>query len=131
MKNVKIIGYVENVVDLFFYAKAFICPIFSGAGMKVKIAEALMYGKTIIGTSFACIGYEIDSEVFYLHNTTKSLIECLNHNSIPFFNQKARDLFLKKYDFKQNSFYYKSIKTSYEEWESARTSSCNKKRGGD
>lgn len=35
-----------------------IAPIFDGSGMKTKVAEALMYGKKIIGTPEAFSGYE-------------------------------------------------------------------------
>lgn len=39
-----------------------VMPIFSGSGMKVKTAEALMYGKFLIGTKEAFEGYEIDEK---------------------------------------------------------------------
>ena len=34
-------------------------PIFEGAGMKVKFAEALSYGKVVISTSFGAAGYDV------------------------------------------------------------------------
>ena len=33
-------------------------PIFDGSGMKTKVAEALMYGKKVVGTPEAFSGYE-------------------------------------------------------------------------
>lgn len=39
-------------------AKVVIAPIFDGSGMKTKVAEALMYGKRVIGTTEAFSGYE-------------------------------------------------------------------------
>lgn len=56
---------IHNSVDdlSFFYerANAVICPLFYGGGMKVKVAEALMYGKKIIGTNLAFFGYDAEN----------------------------------------------------------------------
>lgn len=47
-----------------------IAPIFNGAGMKVKVAESLSYGKPVVGTVHAFEGYKICHEVnSYLANT--------------------------------------------------------------
>ena len=35
-----------------------VAPIFSGSGMKTKVAESSGYGKTVFATSEAIIGYE-------------------------------------------------------------------------
>ena len=51
--NVKVIGTVEDVSEYFYRADFVIAPIFEGSGMKLKTAEALMYGKTIFGTTEA------------------------------------------------------------------------------
>jgi polysaccharide biosynthesis protein PslH len=55
--NVRILGRVEDLTALYREAAAFVAPIFSGAGMKVKIAESLMHGCPVIGTPFALRGY--------------------------------------------------------------------------
>ena len=51
-------GYVPDLAAIYYYAIAVVAPIFSGGGMKVKIAEALMHNKIVIASSFAAIGYE-------------------------------------------------------------------------
>jgi len=56
--NLQIQGFVEDLSALYRGASAVIAPIFSGGGMKVKIAEALMHGKLVIASPFAAIGYE-------------------------------------------------------------------------
>jgi hypothetical protein len=56
-KNVEIVGFVDDISPYYANAQAVITPIFSGAGMKIKVAEALSYGKTVIGTPFSFIGY--------------------------------------------------------------------------
>lgn len=57
-KNISIIGSVDDLAPFYANAKLVVTPIFSGAGMKVKIAEALMHGKCVIGSKFSFIGYE-------------------------------------------------------------------------
>jgi len=56
--NVRLIGAVDDLTPWYRGAKAVIAPIFDGSGMKTKVAEALMYGKRIAGTSEAFAGYE-------------------------------------------------------------------------
>jgi polysaccharide biosynthesis protein PslH len=55
--NVRALGRVEDLTALYREACAFVAPIFSGAGMKVKVAEALMHGCPVIGSPFALKGY--------------------------------------------------------------------------
>ena len=56
--NIKVIGAVDSLVPWYLGAHFVIAPIFDGSGMKTKVAEALMYGKKIIGTPEAFSGYE-------------------------------------------------------------------------
>jgi glycosyltransferase involved in cell wall biosynthesis len=56
--RVEVIGPVENLSDWYSFASFVIAPIFDGSGMKTKVAEALMYGKKVVGTPEAFSGYE-------------------------------------------------------------------------
>jgi hypothetical protein len=55
---IEVVGGVESLGDWYLDAAVAIAPIFDGSGMKTKVAEALMYGKRIIGTPEAFSGYE-------------------------------------------------------------------------
>lgn len=55
--NVELIGAVDGLDPWYHKARAVIAPIFDGSGMKTKVAEALMYGKLVIGTPEAFSGY--------------------------------------------------------------------------
>ena len=55
-------GFVNDLTSVYREAMAVVAPIFSGGGMKVKIAEALMHGKLVIASPFAAIGYEACGE---------------------------------------------------------------------
>lgn len=57
-RNVEVIGAVDSLVHWYHNAHFVIAPIFDGSGMKTKVAEALMFGKKIIGTPEAFAGYE-------------------------------------------------------------------------
>lgn len=56
--NVTVIGTVDSLAPWYLGAELVIAPIFDGSGMKTKVAEALMYGKPILGTPEAFAGYE-------------------------------------------------------------------------
>ena len=48
--KVEVVGAVDHLADWYRDAHFVIAPIFDGSGMKTKVAEALMYGKKIVGT---------------------------------------------------------------------------------
>ncbi|MGP9833519.1 glycosyltransferase [Marinobacter sp. NSM] len=57
-ENLIIVGEVESLEDWYYRSSFAIAPIFDGSGMKTKVAESLMYGRPIIATSEAFVGYE-------------------------------------------------------------------------
>ena len=57
--DVQLIDTPPEVDPYFRHALAYVAPILSGAGMKVKIAEALSYGLTVFGTPHALLGYDM------------------------------------------------------------------------
>jgi glycosyltransferase involved in cell wall biosynthesis len=56
--NVQVIGSVDSLAPWYLGAHVVIAPIFDGSGMKTKVAEALMFGKRVVGTPEAFVGYE-------------------------------------------------------------------------
>lgn len=56
--NVEVVGSVDSLLPWYLGAQVVIAPIFDGSGMKTKVAEALMFGKRVIGTPEAFSGYE-------------------------------------------------------------------------
>ena len=79
------VGTVKDLSKYYLSADAIVAPIFKGAGMKVKVAEAYMYGKYIFGTNEAFEGYILTPSTFVC-NTKTEFIESLNL----FFSNKAR-----------------------------------------
>ena len=102
-ENVEVIGSVEDLTPYYLNASYMIMPIFEGAGMKVKTAEALMYGKTIYGTTEAFEGYEVEyNKVGGLCNTKEEFIEKINNDKNEVFNEYSRKIFLEKYSFESS-----------------------------
>lgn len=99
-EKVKVIGFVEDVAQLYSDAECVVIPLFSGGGMKIKTLEGLMYGKTIFGTDEAFEGFDdeinqtsvrCNSKEEYIRNINKFLIESDSYN------KAARGLYLEKY----------------------------------
>lgn len=97
--QIHIHGFVEDLSDYYYRARMVISSIHVGGGMKTKIAEALMYGKTILGTSEAFEGYEIDERCMLLCNTQEDYVRTIRamENRLPICNASARQLFTKYY----------------------------------
>lgn len=99
-KKVEVIGTVASIEPYYSGASCVIMPIFDGAGMKVKTAEALMFGKSIFGTKEAFEGYDLDyQKVGGLCNTSNEFIDkILTYLKSPiYFNEYSRSVFLEKY----------------------------------
>lgn len=56
--KVEVIGAVDDLEPWYRHAAFVVAPIFDGSGMKTKVAEALMFGKHVLGTPDAFVGYE-------------------------------------------------------------------------
>lgn len=55
--RIELVGAVDDLAPWYRDAAVVIAPIFDGSGMKTKVAEALMFGKRVIGTPEAFSGY--------------------------------------------------------------------------
>lgn len=101
IKNINIVGTVDDIKPYYEASDAIIAPIFLGSGMKTKTAEALMYGKYIFGTKEAFEGYELNYDnVGALCNTKEEFILAINTK-------------LKKYKYKYNKYSRKCFEENY------------------
>jgi glycosyltransferase involved in cell wall biosynthesis len=79
-KHIELVDSPKAMKPYFEKALIYLAPIFSGAGMKVKVAEALSYGLPVIGTSHALTGYKItDRESGYRADCADDFIIALEH----------------------------------------------------
>ena len=96
-KLVEIMDFTPNLTALYEKASFVVIPIYSGSGMKVKTAEALMYGKYIIGTPEAFTGYDISPEIGIQCSNDAQFIQAINECRHQGYNPASRELFLSKY----------------------------------
>lgn len=66
LKNVFLYSDPADIDPYYQQATLYVAPIFYGAGMKVKIAEALSCGLPVIATSHAATGYEAVQDLMYI-----------------------------------------------------------------
>ena len=101
--NVEVVGSVESVVPWYLGAQVVLAPIFDGSGMKTKVAEALMFGKRVIGTSEAFVGYEdIVGRAGVVCGSASEFSAALEAESVrpsPGVDPELRALYLAKYSF--------------------------------
>jgi glycosyltransferase involved in cell wall biosynthesis len=59
LNRVEYLGFVDDALDIIYRSKALICPLFRGAGIKVKVIDAYATGTPVIGTDIAFEGLPI------------------------------------------------------------------------
>ncbi len=89
LKNVVIVGEVENAYDFINSKGIMIVPLFSGSGIRVKIIEGMALGKTIISTSLGAEGIPCkDGQNILIADTpevfAEKIAKCINEKM--FFN---------------------------------------------
>jgi len=101
--NVKVIGEVNDLESWYLNAYFIIAPIFDGSGMKTKTAEALMFGKKVIGTPESFSGYEkVSDRIGCMCETAEEFIVAINNvNEIisERFDKKLRAMYIQNYSF--------------------------------
>lgn len=88
--KVEVVGSVDSLADWYSNSHFVIAPIFSGSGMKTKVAEAMMFGKKVVGTPEAFSGYEDVAD--------RAGWECATADDFVTAIKRAGDLPLKSFD---------------------------------
>lgn len=96
-RNVVVTGAVDDLANLIRGARVVLAPLFSGGGTRLKIIEALSYGKVILATPFGAMGIaKTDSPSLCLTNPdhfAQKLIELIKEDRVDLCgNQAARQL---------------------------------------
>jgi glycosyltransferase involved in cell wall biosynthesis len=101
--TIEVVGSVPSLAGWYRHAHVVVAPIFDGSGMKTKVAEALMFGKRVIGTPEAFSGYEDALPVAgEICRTAEDFVAAL-HRSLeePFcaLDEKLRALYERNYSY--------------------------------
>ena len=70
--NILFLGFVENAKEFWNKIDVLVVPINEGGGTNIKIAEAFMYGKKVIASSFSSRGFEPFKKDEYLIVSTNN-----------------------------------------------------------
>ena len=74
--GVRLLGFVDDLTEIYEVATAVMVPIFTGTGMRIKSVEALSHGRPVIGTSLAMRGFESATrEAFVVAETPEEFSE--------------------------------------------------------
>lgn len=109
--NVEYLGFVENPYPIIANSIALISPLFTGAGVKVKVIEALACGTPIIGTRLSFEGIATDFSDFMIEAETPNDFLYVMKNTNLFFDKRVefRKNFLLSYSNKQIKQYIYSL----------------------
>ena len=101
-KTIDYLGFVDNPVREIAQCQALIAPLFKGAGVKVKVIDALSSGTAVIGTDVAFEGIEDNTKnrLFYRANASLEFSALLNNwrNVSAMQKQAAADEFYSRYN---------------------------------
>lgn len=101
--KVEVVGSVDSLAQWYLDSHFVIAPIWDGSGMKTKVAEALMFGKKIIGTPEAFSGYEkIADRVGWICKTADEFvhaIQCEEDREYVGLNPELRYIYEERYSF--------------------------------
>ena len=110
--KLEIHGFVEDLGYYYRNCDVVVAPIFEGSGMKTKTAEALMWGKFVIGTNEAFCVFDICEECGIVCCSAEDFIMQINslikHPKAKFI-PASRSLFLNKYSLECSENIIKSL----------------------
>ncbi len=102
LKNVQLVGFVEQLDQHYINADLIVIPILSGSGTRLKALEAMKFQKAIVSTIKGVEGIELQDEIFIQDDPEKmaSAISILLVNQSDNFDlaDKARKHVEKYYD---------------------------------
>ncbi len=103
-KSIEVVGEVEDMISFSFEKNLMIIPLLSGAGLRIKVLEAMMLGKTIISTKKGIQGFDlIDQQHVLIAQSPEEFAEkidwCIqNKGAAKSIGENAQSFALEHYD---------------------------------
>ncbi len=98
-RNIEYLGFMDNPYTIISNARALVSPLFTGAGVKVKVIESLACGTPVIGTSISFEGIpERFSQYMLVAENSSKFIPIINTFRLDLSDRIAlKESFLKSY----------------------------------
>jgi hypothetical protein len=78
-KTIEYLGFVDNPFDIIYRSSALIAPLFTGAGVKVKVIDAFTTGTPVIGTDITFEGLPFIEDLTFLVNKPEEYAKVINN----------------------------------------------------
>jgi hypothetical protein len=98
--NIDYLGFIDRPLDIIYTSRAVIAPLFTGAGIKVKVIDAFTTGTPVIGTDITFEGLPFIENLVYHAKKPQEYADII-HNFPEFTyieKQKNADVFIQLYD---------------------------------
>ena len=98
-KNIKYWGFVEDPLEIIYKSSALIAPLFTGAGVKIKVIDAFVTGTPVIGTEIAFEGLPFIESLTFLADKAETYLEIIHEFPILSADEKRENakMFRSKY----------------------------------
>lgn len=107
--QLNVCGFVDNPYPMIANSRALIAPVFTGAGVKVKVLEALACGTPVVGTDVAFEGIPMNQGMMLRFTDANSCLEMINSNVSLGDRIQFKQSFLSTYSQKSIPFYLNNI----------------------
>jgi len=99
-ENIEYLGFVDNPLDIIYKSCALIAPLFTGAGVKIKVIDTFTTGTPVIGTEITFEGLPFIENLTLLTKEPKKYAEIINNFSALSANSKQMNaqIFRQLYD---------------------------------
>jgi hypothetical protein len=98
--NMEYLGFVDNPLDIIYRSQAVIAPLFTGAGVKVKVIDAFTTGTPVIGTNITFEGLPILENLTCFAHTPEEYAAIINNFPKMAYSEKQKnaEIFISLYD---------------------------------
>jgi glycosyltransferase involved in cell wall biosynthesis len=78
--GVRLLGFVEDISEVYRVATVVVAPILDGAGTRIKLLEAASFGKAIVATEFAAedLGFSDGLNIVYANSPNDMAEKCVD-----------------------------------------------------
>ena len=107
--HLNVCGFVDNPYPMIANSRALIAPVFTGAGVKVKVLEALACGTPVVGTDVAFEGIINNDRMMLRFADAGQCAEMMNCKLSPEYRIQSKQSFLSMYSQRSIPFYLNKI----------------------